>query len=265
MVEIIDRPGMKAQVKTLLRDAQVNPKAFVALYLAINLLLGLADSLANPGETITAANPLGMFVYILPSLVGSVLGAGFILYCMAVRRGERAEFLTLFDGFSFAGKVVGLAIVETFFIMLWSMLLVIPGIVAAYRYRFALTNLCQNPELGIMDALNMSKAQTVGYKGQLFMLDLSYFGWMLLASLPTGVLTWLETSAVMRGQEIAFPLHPAVWLAVCSLWQLAVSVFYLADYQCVELGYYETAQRTSGVWADSQVPPPRDEDHFDIF
>lgn len=46
------------------------------------------------------------------------------------------------------------------FIALWSMLLIVPGIIAAYRYRFALYNLCENPELGVMEALAMSKAQT---------------------------------------------------------------------------------------------------------
>ena len=48
------------------------------------------------------------------------------------------------------------------FISLWTLLLVVPGIVAAYRYRFAMLNLCENPEIGVMEALNMSKAQTAG-------------------------------------------------------------------------------------------------------
>lgn len=99
-----------------------------------------------------------------------VLSAGFVLYCMAVRRGQRAEFLTLFDGFSFVGKVIGLNIVIGVFTFLWSLLFVIPGIIASYRYRFALYNLYENPGIGIMEALDMSKQQTVGYKSQLFVL-----------------------------------------------------------------------------------------------
>ena len=82
------------------------------------------------------------------------------------------------------GKVILLNLVIYCFTLLWSMLFVIPGIVAAYRYRFALYNLYENPGLNVMEALEMSKRQTRGYKGQLFMLDLSYFGWYLLASLP---------------------------------------------------------------------------------
>lgn len=68
------------------------------------------------------------------------------------------------------------------------LLLVIPGIVAAYRYRFAMLNLCENPEIGVMEALNMSKAQTLGFKWQLFVLDLSFIGWNILVGLTLGIL-----------------------------------------------------------------------------
>ena len=52
---------------------------------------------------------------------------------------------SLFDAFPFAGKVILLSIVEGVFIFLWSMLFVIPGIIAAYRYSFAMLNLCEIP------------------------------------------------------------------------------------------------------------------------
>lgn len=252
MAELIDRPGLKAQTKSLLRDAQVSPKAFVMLYLVINLALSIADSLAiGDASPMALNNPLGVFVSILTSLLSRVLAVGFVLYCMAVRRGERAEFLTLFDGFSFAGKIVGLAIVESFFIMLWSMLFVIPGFVAAYRYRFAFYNLCENPDMGCMDALNMSKKQTLGYKGQLFMLDMSYIGWQILGSLPLMVFSGMESYALVSsicGAAVSGPAIPTmVQTLVVGLWSLVVALFYLPTYQCTELGYFEIAQRTSGV------------------
>ena len=112
--------------------------------------------------------------------------------------GRRAEYLTLFDGFSFVGKVILLNIVIYLFTFFWSLLFVIPGIIAAYRYRFALYNLYENPGIGVMEALNMSKQQTLGYKGQLFMLDLSYIGWLLLASLPPSCRRAISTPAFSR-------------------------------------------------------------------
>lgn len=252
MAEIIDRARMKSEARECLRSAQVSPKAMVALYAALVLALNLVDTLAGGGAVgVADGNLLGTFVTVLTSLLSLVLATGFALYCMAIRRGERAEFLSLFDGFSFVGKIIALYLVEYFFIFLWSMLLVIPGVVAVYRYRFAIYNLCENPELGVTDALNMSKRQTLGYKGQLFMLDLSYFGWALLASLPMGY------EGYFIGVGLPMPISPVFFILILGLWNLAVSVFYLATFQCTDWSYYEIAVRTSGVSAHVGDEPPR--------
>ena len=260
--QLIDRRALKAETRETLAEAQVSPKAFTALYLALVLAMNLVDSFTGIGM-------LATFVSILITLLALVLEAGFVLYCMAVRQGERAEFLALFDGFSFAGKVIGLSIVKYFFIFLWSLLFTIPGIIAAYQYRFALYNLCENPEISIMEALDMSKRQTLGYKGQLFMLDLSYLGWALLAGVPSLIYSFafyqqlfLQMAAPYGGAMQDAALWAAVtgllpawgWTLAMGLWQMAVAVFYLPNYQCVELGYFETAKSTSGIGYGT---PPR--------
>ena len=261
MAQIVDRKALKAEVKELLRTAQVSPKGFVALYLALNLILSYADSYAGG----ISGGVLGTFVYVLTSLLNMVLGSGFVLYCMAVRRGERAEFLTLFDGFSFVGKIIGLNIVMYFFVALWSMLLVVPGIIAAYRYRFALYNLYENPGIGIMEALDMSKRQTYGYKGQVFVLDLSYAPWILLAILPTLLFAFPmaqeAADLVLSGrffsmeEALAAMPHYLLLTVVSDLWSLVVALFYLPNFQCTELGYFEIAKQTSGIGAGASPRP----------
>ena len=264
MVQQIDRKQLKRDSKALLRTAQVSPMAMTALYLGLVLVLDAADVLSGGSAALGIGSLLSTFVSVLTGLVGMVLSAGFVLYCMAIRRGERAEFLTLFDGFAFVGKVIGLNIVITVFIALWSMLFVIPGIVAAYRYRFALYNLYENPGIGIMEALDMSKRQTVGYKAQLFLLDLSYYGWAFLAALPSAVLEWCvsyqEFSAIvgLAGTPALITsllaLSDFSWILIIDLWSLVVSLFYLPVYQCTELGYFETAKSTSGVGFGTEPP-----------
>lgn len=261
--ELIDRKGMKAEVREMLSGAQVSPRAITALYCGLLLVLNMVSAFA--GDT----GFLSTFVTILTSLLNVILGAGFAMYCMAIRRGERAEYITLFDGFSFVGKLIGLTIVTALFIWLWSMLFIIPGIIAAYRYRFAPYNLYENPGIGVMEALEMSKRQTMGYKGQLFALGLSYLGWTLLASLPAIVEVGMlyyglfssafdymnGTIAAMPADISTFAVLPAwLWTLIISLWSMAVSLFYLPNYQCAELGYYETAKRTSGVGAGAETP-----------
>ena len=264
MVQQIDRKQLKRDSKALLRTAQVSPMAMTALYLGLVLVLDAADVLSGGSAALGIGSLLSTFVSVLTWLVGMVLSAGFVLYCMAIRRGERAEFLTLFDGFAFVGKVIGLNIVITVFIALWSMLFVIPGIVAAYRYRFALYNLYENPGIGIMEALDMSKRQTVGYKAQLFLLDLSYYGWAFLAALPSAVLEWCvsyqELSAIvgLAGTPALITsllaLSDFSWILIIDLWSLVVSLFYLPVYQCTELGYCEPAKSTSGVGFGAEPP-----------
>ena len=242
MAQLIDRKHLKQEMKELLRSAQVSPRGMTCLYLALVLVLNLADSfmgLMNPGL-------LGTFISILTGLMSMVLASGFVMYCMAIRRGERAEYLTLFDGFSFVGKVILLNIVIYLFTFFWSLLFVIPGIIAAYRYRFALYNLYENPDMDIMEALNLSKRQTQGYKMELFKLDLSYMGWILLSILPSlfftsqAILT-LGFSGMDPYAALAAPM-PLWQILTASAFVYALSIFYLPNYQCVQLAYFDAAK-----------------------
>ena len=211
------------EARELLRTAQVSPKAVTALFMALSSATSLIEYFSH------GTGILSTFLNIFFSFFTSVLAAGFALYCMTVRRGERAEIATLFDGFNMVGKIILLNVVMGVFIGLWALLFLIPGIVAMYRYQFALYNLLENPGIGVMEAIDMSKRQTMGYKVQLFKLDLSYLGWLLLAGLPAAVVLTL--------------------------------LFFYPNRVCVELGYFETAKRTSGVGLDAgggQEPRPED-------
>ena len=261
MAQLIDRKHLKQEMKELLRSAQVSPRGMTCLYLALVLVLNLADSfmgLMNPGL-------LGTFISILTGLMSMVLASGFVMYCMAIRRGERAEYLTLFDGFSFVGKVILLNIVIYLFTFFWSLLFVIPGIIAAYRYRFALYNLYENPGIGVMEALNMSKQQTLGYKGQLFMLDLSYIGWLLLASLTSVVQTGYIYACIFQDPgyylanpaqvyAITLPMPVGLQVVLGCVWPLLVALFYHRSTSARSLAIL-TPPSTLPAW--ERARPPR--------
>ena len=258
------RREIKQRVRETLESAQVSPKAMTALYLGLGILLGLLPNLGRGGIL------FAMFLPVLTTLLSMVLDAGFVLYCMTVRQGQRAEYLVLFDGFELAVKIILLVIVRNIFIFFWSFLFVIPGIVASYRYSFALYNLLENPDLGVMEALSMSKRQTWGWKGQLFVLDLSYLPWMLLAGIPQYIYNgaiqsqirarlgdivvygagnyanlWWDALESVNGSALGFSAMQ--WGLIIGVWALAVGIFYLAHYQCVILEYFEAAKRTCGV------------------
>ena len=181
----LDTGAIKAESRSLLRTGEVNPFRMTLFYLLITLVLDMINSGVSymidsaGGFTVLSFS----FVSILVGLVALVLNAGYYCYCFGILRREEMPYESLFDAFPFAGKVILLSIVEGVFIFLWSMLFVIPGIIAAYRYSFAMLNLCENPELGVMEALNLSKRQTNGYKMQLFLLQLSFIGYQIAAVL----------------------------------------------------------------------------------
>lgn len=213
---MLDRVQLKYEAKAITKNARESAYVFTLIYLAIGLVLDgidylvsgspqaevygyLADYMPEAAVYLRGTEPIlhlpapaVWFVSIVISLVTAVLGAGYILYTMNVRKGLITPYTTLFDGFLFAGKIILLEIVQYIFVFLWSLLFIIPGIIAGYRYRFALYNLCENPEMGVMEALNMSKAQTRGHKWELFVLDLSFLGWMLLSALFAPVSIWLD-------------------------------------------------------------------------
>ena len=113
-----------------------------------------------------------------------IVDAGFILFLLNTIRGTGACLGNLLDGFGFFFKIILLSIVEYIFIALWSLLLVFPGIIAAYRYRMAIYLLVDDPSRGVMECIRLSREMMKGHKWELFVLDLSFIGWGFLAMLP---------------------------------------------------------------------------------
>ena len=101
-------------------------------------------------------------------------------------------YSSLADGLGSAGKLIWCWVQMSVKIFLWSLLFWIPGIIATYRYRFAYYNVLTDESLSAGDAIRLSCQQTLGMKGELFVLDLSFIGWAILASLTAGILNvWL--------------------------------------------------------------------------
>ena len=215
-----DRVAIKLQAKDIMRGAQVSPYLVTLLLLGIGFVLNKLVEMAEYGspfysitfmrqyldiiasgnidalEALIAAipeNTTGAFFFsTLVSLFMIVLNGGYFIYCMGIRQGLNMPWSTLADGLSVAGKLIWCWIQISVRTFLWSMLFVIPGIVATYRYRFAYYNILTDASLSAGDAIRLSCQQTQGIKGELFVLDLSFIGWSILASITMGLLNiWL--------------------------------------------------------------------------
>ena len=173
----LNRSALAEQLLTLTARADL-PDAFSA----VNDVLQTA---AQSGPAVSPAVLTFAGVFIL--LLNALLSAGYTLYMMGIRRREQMSYDALFDGFAFAGKIIALELWRTLVVAVWSMLFIVPGIVVYYRYSFALYALLDDPNISVLDALNVSRQHTRGYKWQLFLLDLSFLGWGVLSALTGGL------------------------------------------------------------------------------
>ena len=152
---------------------------------AILLCLIFSIICGSPGLIFTNGNQyIGQ---ILGILIAGPLSLGINTCFLKLVRHEPFMFENLFDGFkNFSSSFIAQLLI-VLFVFLWSLLLLIPGIIASYSYSMVFYILSDNPEIGAMGALNKSKEMMVGFKWKLFCLHLSFIGWALLGILTIGI------------------------------------------------------------------------------
>lgn len=106
-----------------------------------------------------------------------------------VNTAEQATLHELLRGFSprYGRNVLSLFL-RSLYIALWSMLLVIPGIVKSYSYRLIPYLLAENPDMSRKEAFLLSRQLMKGNKWRAFVLDLSFLGWDILSIFTFGLL-----------------------------------------------------------------------------
>ena len=104
---------------------------------------------------------------------------------------------------NYAQVVIG-TLVQALLIVLFTCLLIVPGIVKAYEYRMVPYLLADHTEMSWRDALKKSKEMMQGNKMDTFILDLSFIGWGLLAACTCGILAvfWVTPYMYATGAEL---------------------------------------------------------------
>ena len=203
----IDRAAVKQHSKEIIRTSKPSMISAGLIFMLLSVLIGYLSlrltgvdyatmskimQAASAGQTETAMNlmtramPDGResLIDLLLRLAMEIVGAGFTIFTLNTIRKTEPALGNLLDGFGMMPRLLLLIILQYLFIVLWSMLFIIPGIVAAYRYSMAVYIMIDNPQLSAMECLRESKRITAGYKGQLFQLDLSFILWLMLSAMP---------------------------------------------------------------------------------
>lgn len=239
----IDRITLKQHAKEVIRTSVPSALLVTLLYLAITngISFWLQDPMSDASALIMQGYPadvalhyvftrpgamLNSFLSILITLFTWVVVFGYTQYAMRLNRGETAGFSDLLSTFHLAGKIILLQLLTVLFVFLWSLLFVIPGIIAAYRYSQANYILLDHPELSPLECIRRSKEMMDGHKLDRFVLDWSFFGWYLLFSIPGTVLTALLPLGA------GYDLLATVVLILCNIW--------ITPYvECTCVGFYD--------------------------
>lgn len=191
----------RKQLKTLAKE-QLGNQLF-----GNNWLLALVVLLIGNG-LLSAAS----FTFVGPMiLVGPITFGIAKLFLKQTSDKKQMNIVGLFDGFTtdFAGNLV-LGLLRELFVFLWSLLLIVPGIVKYYQYSMAFYIKADHPELDWRKCLDESKALTNGHKMELFILDLSFIGWYIVGALCLGVGTlWVNAYHAATVTQFYRALVPA--------------------------------------------------------
>ena len=121
-------------------------------------------------------------------VLGSIIRLGYSRFNLElIDRRKEPDIGALF-GFFLHWKNAAIArLLETLYVFLWSLLFIIPGIIASYSYAMTPYILAEHPELPAREALARSKEMMGGNRWRLFCLQFSFIGWAILSALTLGI------------------------------------------------------------------------------
>ena len=158
---------------------------FYAITIVISVLAG-----GDPRDYVPIHSVFGT----VASLALIPLSYGFAVLFLNAFRGwnERVRMSNLFDGYRDFSRVFLTLLIQGIYIVLWSLLLVIPGIIKALSYTMTAFVLNDEPGLSYDAAITRSSKLMDGHKLDFFLFSLSFIGWALLAALTFGIgFLWL--------------------------------------------------------------------------
>ena len=139
---------------------------------------------------------VGSFTYIMIAalimgavyfILGSIIKVGYAKFNLNLVDRLEGSFENLFAYFSDWKTTAAARFLQSIYILLWSLLFIIPGIIASYSYAMTEYILAENPELSASEAISRSKQMMDGNKWRLFCLQFSFIGWSILCAFTLGI------------------------------------------------------------------------------
>ena len=146
------------KTKTLLKNSYL--KVFASLLLASII-----------PQIITAISPQNVALHVVSLFVSGYIQVGIAFYCLELYKGKDVGLEKIFSGFK-GYKPVVILLLYVVVIFLGFILLIVPGIILALMYSQVFFILAEDPDVGVIEAFNLSHKMMKNNKMQLFMLNL---------------------------------------------------------------------------------------------
>ncbi len=160
--------------------------SFLAFIVAALVLTGVKTS-ANTDELWGKLQLIAPVYALVQFLLSGALTVGFMAFFLGIAQDGEARPDRLFTGFRRFWQSLGGCFLYGLLVALWSLLLVIPGIIATYRYAMVFFIIADDEDCGPWEALGRSKDMMKGNKWKFFCLNLRFIGWAILAAVPCGL------------------------------------------------------------------------------
>lgn len=157
--------------------------------------------------------PFALAMGIVQFIAGGMIRLGYCRFMLKLYDGEEAKLEDLFSQTHRFADGFCLVLLQALFVFLWTLLFIIPGLIAALRYAMAPFILYENPGMTASEAIDASKEMMDGHKMDLFILDLSFIGWSILAAFSLGIgYLWLNPYMSMAYTSFYRMLSPKKYI-----------------------------------------------------
>lgn len=170
----------RAELKT---KAKRQMSGRIGMLILIMLIIGII--------TIAATTFLALIPVVGPLISSLIVGPAFSLSIVKMylnlTNDEAPEVADAFEGFNDFWSAFKVTFLVGLFTFLWSLLFIIPGIIKSYSYSMSMYILAENKGKPALECIRESQEMTNGYKMDLFVLGLSFLGWILLGCVTLGI------------------------------------------------------------------------------
>ena len=120
-------------------------------------------------------------------VLGSIIQVGYARFNLELVDRHDPSFDSLFAYFSYWKTTAVARLLQSLYVLLWTLLLIIPGISAGYSYAMTEYILAEHPELTASEAIDRSKQMMSGNRWRLFCMQFSFIGWDILSAVTLGI------------------------------------------------------------------------------